>query len=282
MRVLITGAGGFVGTHLKKFLEKDHSVLATSRHIGDGIAESLDLISDRSVDEFLDAHKDDGIDAIVHAAARLVSAGMSYDEQFSVFEDNIRMTRNVIRIAKELGVGTIVNFSSIAVYPNEDGTYDETSEIRMSGNAEFFYGLSKFASENMIDNALSETVRIVHLRMAQVYGDGMRTDRIIPMMIESVRRDNKIEVYGDGERISCFIPVEKACEAAVFALVDTSLSGIYNVGDKNMSYLQLAEEICKRYGDGNTKIVKISSGKRSQFFLDTGKWDRYLKKRKES
>ncbi|MCR5688361.1 MAG: NAD(P)-dependent oxidoreductase [Lachnospiraceae bacterium] len=279
MKAVLTGAAGFVGRHLRRELGCEHTIIPTARRKTDVDTEVLDLTDADSVSAFISAHRDDGIDAIVHAASVLVNADMTYEKQFAAFSDNVRMADSVITIVRELNIKTLVNFSSIAVYPNEDGKYDEHSETKMSSNSEFFYGLSKLVAENMFDHALAGICRVVNFRMAQIYGEGMRSDRIIPMMAESVKRDNMIEVYGEGERTSCFIPVEKACTAVGYALVDTSLSGTYNVGYETLSYLELAERVKEKYGNDDTKIVKVKRGSRAKFILDTDKWDSYLRGR---
>lgn len=272
MRVLITGAGGFVGTYLADHLSRAHEVISTARHPIDDKQILLDLLDDKSIETFAETHHD--IDAIVHVASRLASPDMTLDDQMMVFNENTAMALRLIRLAKMVKCYVLINFSSMAVYPNEDGVYDETSEIRMSCNSDCMYGLSKFVIENMIDMALKNTIRIVHLRLGQIYGKYMRQDRIIPIMVKSIKKDNKIEVYGNGERVSNFISVEKVCDAVEFVLKRREVQGIYNVGDENLSYLDLAERLKKKYGDSNTRIILIDRGSKVKFILNTDKWDR--------
>ena len=61
----------------------------------------------------------------------------------------------------------VINLSSIAVYPNKDGIFYETSEIRPSANNDGLYGLSKFIGENILDFKCAKS-NIVKLRLAQV------------------------------------------------------------------------------------------------------------------
>jgi dTDP-4-dehydrorhamnose reductase len=49
------------------------------------------------------------------------------------------------------------------------------------------------------------------------------------------------------------------------------VSGIYNVGDQNLSYFDLAKKVLEQYGNKNSTIFKVSQGSREKFNLDTSK-----------
>ena len=116
----------------------------------------------------------------------------------------------------------------------------------------------------------NEKIRIVHLRISQVHGKGMRDDRIIPFMLEELKSENKITVFGNGERTSNFINVDKLVKEIEFFLQE-DISGIYNVGDQNISYLELAQELIDQYGDHNSTIEKEPQGNKEKFILDISK-----------
>ena len=279
MKVMITGAGGFVGNHLKAYLKEDFDLICTARNINKSDIEFLDLQDKDVVDEFINKHNDneDRIDALVHTAYKLVDSQMTIDEQMRVFDDNIAITKSIIKIIKSLNINVVVNCSSMAVYPNEDGEFEECSEIRMSANTDCLYGLSKFVSENMLDFSIKNDARVVHFRISQIYGEGMRTDRIIPVMIDSIKNNHYVEVYGNGERVSNFVSVEKVCEAISIAISDDKVSGIYNVGGENITYMQLAQMLVDKYGDSDTHIIPVDKGSRAKFVLCTDKWDNYIR-----
>ncbi len=274
MKVLITGARGFVGKHLTEYLGVDNEILATARRKDLDNIEYLDLSSDKSVTSFIESHVNDDIEAVVHTATVFADAQMTFDEQMQVYEQNVGIARNMVKLIQGIGIKVLINLSTMAVYPNEDGEYSEKSEVRMSVNSECFYGLSKFVAENIFSFALSKDVRIAHLRLAQIYGRGMRNDRIIPIMIDGIKSDNKIVVYGEGERTSNFVPVEKVCKVIMTVLADASIQGIYNIGDENISYLELAMKIKEKYGNKDTQIVLEEQGSRARFVLNTDKWDK--------
>jgi nucleoside-diphosphate-sugar epimerase len=197
-------------------------------------------------------------------------------EDLGVFYDNLKITEGLVELAKILKPKKLINFSSIAVYPNVDGKYSETSPIRPSVNTECLYGLSKFCSENIIDFMLrKENMIIAHLRSSQVYGEGSRSDRIIPLMLEELKRKNVITVFGSGERVSNFIHVDKLTEI-VELFIKKDIKGIFNIGDEQLSYLELARRLIKEYGNKDSRIIKERRGSRAKVYIDIGKLKKVL------
>ncbi len=273
MNVMITGARGFLGKHLTNYLGEEHNLYLTARTEGDEKIDYLDLTSSDSADSYIKKRNGHLVEALVHMAGRLVDDSMSQEEQMQVFEDNIAITRNTVKLVQQMGIKVLVNCSSMAVYPNMDGMFDEKSEIRMSCNSECLYGLSKFCSENIFDYSLANYCRVVNLRLAQIYGEGMREDRIISIMKKSIMESNCVEVYGNGERISNFVSVDKICEVIGNVLKCEAVSGIYNVGGENITYLELAKQVKKRYGNDDTQIILKNAGSGAKFYLKTEKLD---------
>jgi nucleoside-diphosphate-sugar epimerase len=182
-KVLITGGAGFIGTHLRILLEEDASaevIPVDSRPSEKGLV--LNLACGESVQAAVrNGLLPKKIDCIVHLAARLVSADNPKDT--TILLDNIKMAGNVACLAEALSAEKVIHASSMAVYPNRTGVYSEESITNAVWSAEGLYGLSKICSEQLIDFLLKGTlIKTVHMRFAQVYGEGMRSDRIIPMM----------------------------------------------------------------------------------------------------
>ena len=272
--ILITGASGFIGHHLSNRIEKECNIFSiVSRVQSSGIKNriKLDLRKKKQVMAyFREFEKEYKIHTIIHLASRLATANEF--EDMSVFYDNLKITESIVGIAKLLKPDKIINFSSIAVYPNVEGTYSETSIVRTSGNSECLYGLSKFSSENIIDFLLrNENIIISHLRVSQVYGEDMRSDRIMSTMIKELKEKNRITVLGDGERVSCFIHINKLLDM-VDCFVKKDIRGVFNLGDEHLSYLGLAQRLISQYGNAKSKIVKKPKGSRAKFYIDLTKF----------
>lgn len=278
--LLITGANGFVGSHLMDKLDGHYKLYGTSRTGKNDLME-LDLVNDDSVKKFINTAKKLDIKYVVHTASQLVNSEMSVNDQLHVFEANIKIAFNLSTIIKQLGIPVLINCSSMAVYPNINGEFSEDSLVNPAMNSEFFYGLSKYCSEMIFDNLLHTTCRIVHLRISQIYGEGMRSDRIISIMRQDLTKYNSIEVYGNGERISNFINVNSVCDAIGQMLAWNDARGIYNLGEENISYLSLAERIKKLYGDKDSSISLTEKGSKSKFILKTDKIEKLRKRHLE-
>lgn len=279
MNILITGAGGFIGKHLISFLSKKHNIIAVSRSVNNPVKNNyeVDLRNKDQVISFAEQLSLYGrIDAILHLASRFITDGETDD--LSVLYDNIKITENLVLLVKELKVKKLINFSTIAVYPNISGEFKETFTVSTSKNTECIYGLSKICSEKLFDYLLRDiSVSILHLRLSQVYGNGMREDRIIPIMLKELKEFNRITLLGEGKRISNFINIKKVTQfVSMFLKNDTK--GIYNIGDKNQSYLDLAKRLIKDCGDQGSIIVKKNEGSRSKFILNISKLKKFINK----
>jgi UDP-glucose 4-epimerase len=169
MKVLITGGGGFIGSHLAdRLLADGNEVLsidtyATSRR--DNLTEQRGLtivegsISDR--DTVDSAFGDFAPDAVAHAAA-------SYKDPDAWVEDtrtNALGTVNVVEAAREAGVGRLVYFQTALCY----GTQPIEQPITLSHplRPDSSYAISKTAGEQYIELS---GIPFVSLRLANIYG----------------------------------------------------------------------------------------------------------------
>jgi nucleoside-diphosphate-sugar epimerase len=275
MNILITGAGGFIGSHLSKVLAREHKTyLVFSGLKAEGNPDSIAVdLTDKSLvhKRFSDLSKQINIDAIFHLASCMASPDQT--ENVELLKDNIAITESIITIAKLLKPSVLINCSSMAVYPNISGTFSENSVPGPQKNQDCLYGLSKYCTEVMIDFLLrKESIRIVHLRISQVHGEGMQEDRIIPVMLKELQKSNAITVYGDGERTSNFIEIRKLTKELQFFL-KKDVTGVYNIGDHNISYGELAQTLVEQHGDNSSVINKKPQGNKEKYILDMSKLD---------
>ena len=243
MNILITGAGGFIGSHLSNVLEKENKVFRVfypSNYIEGQSTFSVNLTDVSTVKKLTkDLSKQVKIDVLIHLASKM--ALLNNIEDVGLLKENIIITENITTIVKAIKARIFINFSSMAIYPNITGSFSENSLPEPQKNSDCLYGLSKFCSEVMIDFLLRNTnIRILHLRISQVIGKGMYDDRIIPVMLNELKNNNTITVFGDGERKSNFIELNILSDKIEYFL-NNEVSGIYNVGNMNISYYELAK-----------------------------------------
>lgn len=270
MNILITGSKGYIGKSLINSLNNEFNIIGISNGMEYSFSNSLiylDLLNKEHLEQFL--KEDIEIDIIIHIASKMASSNNIND--MSLFYDNVKMYENIVLMAKHFKPSKLINFSSIAVYPNISGEYNEMSLINPSVNNDALYGLSKFCGENIVDHLLKETsVKTVHLRVSQVYSDDMREDRLYPMMKKELKEENQITVYGNGERVSNFIHKDKLIQKVVL-FIKNDIYGIFNIGKDNLSYNDFARDVINKFGNNESKIISIDKGLKEKVYINVDK-----------
>lgn len=165
MRVLITGAAGYVGRMLVPELEKDHDLRLGDLHppAGDPRGVRLDVAR---VEDVLAAAQ--GMDAILHLAVASGQEGEIEDDAFNQlrFDVNVKGTWNVLEAARRAGVRRLVHTSSIMVtwgYPPPAPIAGD-ARARPAGT----YALTKHLGEVLCDQFAREySMSIVCLRISK-------------------------------------------------------------------------------------------------------------------
>lgn len=273
MKLLITGATGFIGQHLQQALGDEHELFLLGRKdIRQDNYFSCDLLEPLQLERLPSK-----IDGIIHAASILATP--DNHQSLSLFQDNVRLTERVLELTRHYQPQLLIHLSSIGVYPNQDGTYTEESVVRPSDNFEGLYGLAKFCSEELLTQQLKQTsTRVLNLRLAQTLGEGMRADRIYSIMRQELEESNVISVWGKGERVSAFLTIPYLMQVIKDLLQHPTVAGVFNVAEFNWSYQHLAEQVLKQYGKIASRIQLVDKGVRSQVYIDKQKLQEALYK----
>lgn len=275
--ILITGVTGFIGAKIYEALtDKGYATYGLSRTAkNDSNIIGCDLAVE-NIESVIEKIPIRSFDCVINLASVLATSENIRD--ISLLNDNIKITQNVIKVCETFNVKKIINFSSIAVYPNQDGNFSEDSVTDPSGNAECLYGLSKICSEVLFNFYLKDKIQegIVHFRTAQVIGEGMRSDRIYKIMEQEMHQTNTITVWGNGERVSNFIRIEKLLQV-VHYFIENKASGVFNLGDQNLTYKQLAEMVIADNKQKNVEIKLVDKGVKSKVIIDTTKLNKLIK-----
>jgi nucleoside-diphosphate-sugar epimerase len=236
MRVVVTGAAGFIGSHLSELLlERGHAVLgidaftrfyprelkeanlaALRASRGFELAE-LNLLDARAV-----AHRLDGADAVCHLAGRPGVRGGAP----AVFEaGNVRTTESVLRGAAAAGVRRVVLASSSSVYGRAEGAVAEDAPLRPLSQ----YGRSKQRAERRAGLLATRLgVELVVLRLFTVYGPRQRPDMAFARFAQAALAGEEMPLLGGGQARD-FTYVGDAARAAVLALERGRAGATYNV-----------------------------------------------------
>ncbi|OPY05232.1 MAG: 3 beta-hydroxysteroid dehydrogenase/Delta 5--_4-isomerase [Syntrophorhabdus sp. PtaB.Bin184] len=175
-RVLVTGAGGFLGRRLTETLvEKGYFVRVLVRKLTDiepFRALGVDVHYADLRDELAVAEAVDGMDYVVHAAAAQEGDWDTFDET------TVRGTERVMRLSRQLKVKRVIYISSMSVYQmsglRKGSVITEDSPLEENPEARGFYTYSKLKAENVAKELMAVNgngkVPTVILRPATIYG----------------------------------------------------------------------------------------------------------------
>ena len=212
MKILVTGANGFIGTQLSETLANSgHQVRDTARSIAANRSTTREMITcDLESADTLD-HLTTGCDAIVHLAGRahVMSDDPATSESLYI-SANVDVTRRLAQSAARTGVKRMILMSSVKVN-GELTTIDSPFTSQDRPNPQDPYGRSKTQAEQTLwDVASASGLEGVVIRPPLVYGPGVRAnfasligivDRGIPLPLGSIQ--NKRSFVSVDNLIDC-------------------------------------------------------------------------------
>jgi nucleoside-diphosphate-sugar epimerase len=158
MKILVTGATGFIGVHLVKHLvESGHDVIGLDVHpphpAADIFLKSVrDHIRFAQADiadlEALRRAVDGAVDAVIHAAVIATSSGLEASNPARIIDVNIIGTLETLRCAREAGARRFVYVSSSGVYGHTDPdvVLREADHLQLTN----IYPIAKYANERIV------------------------------------------------------------------------------------------------------------------------------------
>lgn len=254
MRILVTGAFGFLGTAVvARLVTAGHDIAALSRRL-DAVhpVPGVEPVTGDILDRALMEKAVQGVDAVCHLAA-LTQVRESFARPEAYFEVNREGTRTVLEAAAARAElrGRPTRFllaSTGAVYGPADEELLNESVIPHPTSP---YAESKLAAEELALGSAGEWLRPTVLRLFNIAGavagrgDGDST-RIIPAALAVARGENPaLKVNGDGSAIRDFVHVYDAAEA-LLAAVNGPLPNegrVFNVGATPASVRDIIETV---------------------------------------
>jgi nucleoside-diphosphate-sugar epimerase len=201
MKILITGAGGFVGKRLCQYLaEKEHEVVAIVRSIPKDVEYSWSAV--RNI-EFLKVDLNSlncsqlpsTVDAI-YTLAQSTHFRNFPEKAEDVFAVNITANFHLLQWALKAGVRKFIHVSSGGIYGGKLGkVFQEDDSLAVDSPLGFYLG-SKLCSEIIFQNYRSFFETAVILRPFFIYGPDQQRDMFISRLIDGVRRDSPLQLQG--------------------------------------------------------------------------------------
>ncbi len=267
MKVLITGGGGFIGSHLsEELLERGCEVFILEpggttkvRHlIGHPKFRVVrDSVMDMSILDSLIAQ----VDLVYHLAA-VVGVEHYVGDPYQVLNVNVNGTQNVLKTAFKYG-RKVVFSSTSEVYgrnPNLPWSEDDDRVLGSTRIDRWCYSTSKAVGEHFCFAYHKLGLPVTIIRYFNIFGprlDKLDAGRIITIFMGQLLRNEPLTVIGDGLQTRCFTYVSDAVRATANAgLQDDTNGEIFNIGtDVETSIVDLAKMMIEI--SGSTSEIKF-------------------------
>lgn len=287
-KILVTGGAGFIGGNFVQYmLDKypDYKIynLDALTYAGELTKHTrveknenyyfvhLDITSAIEVKSLFEKEQ---FDIVVHFAAES-HVDRSIKEPEIFITTNILGTQILLDAAKQNNVEKFVHVSTDEVYGELDFNPSTffTEETPIQPNSP--YSASK-ASSDLLVRAYFETYNFpaVITRCSNNYGPYHFPEKLIPLTILRVLRDEKIPVYGDGKNVRDWLHVTDHCSAIDLVMHNGENGEVYNVGGHNeKTNLEVVQTILKALGKSEDLIefVEDRLGHDKRYAIDSKK-----------
>ncbi|MEO5885362.1 MAG: NAD-dependent epimerase/dehydratase family protein [Candidatus Limnocylindrales bacterium] len=238
MRILVTGAAGFIGSHVAEQLLSDgrevvlldaftdyydraskERNVATSRQHPNATFHELDLRTDDLAPAF------EQVDRVIHLAA-MPGLPRSWTDMGAYTSCNLIATSRLVEAAQRAGITRYVQISTSSVY-GEDAMGDEGMPVRPVSP----YGVTKLAAEHLV-GAYVQThgFPATILRYFSIYGPRQRPDMAYHKFIEALLDGQPLTVFGDGRQSRSSTYIADCVAATIRALDAAAVGEVYNIG----------------------------------------------------
>lgn len=240
---LVTGAAGFIGSHLvEALLERGYDVRGLD-NLSSGSLDNLSEVRDDSSFTFVEgdirdsdvvARLVEGVDYVFHQAA-VASVQQSFEDPAHLSDVNCTGTATLLSAAQSAAVRTVVLASSAAVY-GSTGSSAKREDDPLAPESP--YASSKrYTEELAVQLTEQSSLDIVALRYFNVFGPRQDPQgeyaAVIPKFIDLMLGSDRPVIYGDGEQSRDFVYIEDVVQANLLAI--DGEPGIYNVATGSRS-----------------------------------------------
>ncbi len=238
MKILVTGAAGFIGSHLaERLVDLGHAVTGLDcltdyydraqkeRNAADIRARGVPLVRlDLATDDLREAVQD--VEIIYHLAAQ---PGISATTPFEAYlRNNVIATHRLLEAVGPT-LRMFINIGTSSVY-GADATGDETTEPRPTS----YYGVTKLAAEQLVLARQRDCgLPACSLRLFSVYGPRERPEKLYPQLIRAILEGRTVPLYEGSEahvRSYTYVADAVAGLAAVLEHLEACTGEIFNIG----------------------------------------------------
>ncbi len=261
MRLLVTGAAGFIGSTYARLAAEEHDVVVLDKLTYAGRRENLEGVDVEFVHgaiEDRDAARGamEGADAVVNFAAEShVDRSIAGQDPFAL--THVIGTSVLLEAARELGVSRYLQVSTDEVYGSiESGSFTESSPLDPSSP----YSATKAAGDLLV-SAHHHTygLETVICRGSNNYGPRQYPEKLIPLCVLNALHGDSLPVYGDGRQVRNWLYVEDFARAIHLVLEKGEAGQAYNVGGPDeCENLEVVNRILELTGRDETLIEHVT------------------------
>lgn len=293
LRILLTGATGFVGQRLVSMLTArgDH-VCALGRTASQHSAVTNFITPSLDIDAIANTLNNETFDAIIHLAAAGVHP--TDRDDFTLMKINTLLTGAIVTIAKQVNVKAVVIAGSSAEY--QSVATDKPIKEDEKCETQKLYGASKAAGTLLaLAQSAVQQMPVAVMRVFNVFGPGEAAHRLLPCLIRDLSNGQPVKLSA-GTQVRDFIYIDDACSGLITAmdcLLNKKMgSGIYNlstgVGHSVADFALTASRLLKTdptllqlgalpmrpddlpYVVGDSTLFQTCSGWRPAFTMEQG------------
>ena len=249
--ILVTGATGFIGSHLVNRLSavQDICLLLLSRQSRVSEEGHITWLKGSLTDltgQYWEQAKIPSIDVVFHLGGFIPKLNSETNDHERIFTDNLNGTRTLLE-GLPPGIKRIIFSSTVDVYaPLLDGEFlTELSRLEPTG----LYGASKLFCERLIANwATGANCHYSTLRYGHIFGPGEESySKLIPQVIRQLLSGEAPNIFGNGMAERDFLHVNDAVEATIrAALVDGNLGPVNIVRGESRPIRDIVETLIEK------------------------------------
>ncbi len=242
MRAFITGATGFIGTHVVKYLVEDGWDIVILKRENSDISEFKDLknisyvIGDITDKKSLQDGMPENVDVVYHIAGSV--ANMPHHLEHTRYDINVKGTKNIVDVCLEKKVGRLVYTSTVLVYDfHTSGTVTENTPMNEWCRDPYIH--SKRLAEEEVNVGFKKGLNVIYLHPSAVFGS--QDKATWSKMFLEVERGLPTPFAPKGGGSVCF--VKSVAKAHVEAAKKGENGEHYILGGPDVTWLEVVSEI---------------------------------------
>ena len=257
--ILVTGAGGFIGHHLTKFLvQRGYRVRGVDvkpPEYEPSPAQEFEILDLRRWDNCLVATR--GVEEVYALAANMGGIGFIHSHKAEISRDNVLINTHTLEAARVNGVKRFLYTSSACVYP---GYLQDSADVKplkeedaYPADAEDGYGWEKLFTERVCRHYTEDfglETRVVRFHnifgpLGTYEGGREKSPAAICRKVALAKDGDAIEVWGDGKQTRSYCYIDD-CVEGIYRLMRSDFGGPLNLGqDRLISIDELVDIVAR-------------------------------------